>query len=64
MAGNAHLEVASCLLQLLLQAYHIDLVQSLVVLHSWGEPTTLQQGGGAGDGMRATSSMHVRAHAY
>ncbi len=63
MAGNAHLEVASCLLQLLLQAYHVDLVQSLVVLNSWGEPTTLQQGGGAGDG-KSTSSMHVRAHAY
>ena len=47
MAGKSHLEVASCLLQLLLQAHHIDLVQSLVVLSSWGEATTLQQGAGA-----------------
>ena len=47
VAEKSHLEVASCLLQLLLQAYHIDLVQSLVVLTSWGAPATLQHGAGA-----------------
>ena len=45
------------MLQLLLQAHHVDLVQSLVVLTSGGEPITLQHGAGACDGKPPAACM-------